>query len=432
MERGPVIEALRRAARAVGVAPDAEALRAIQAAQDALDAAKVSHLAGLEESRGFEVDGASSVKTWVCNELRVSARDASALTRAASTLNQLPEVAAAAESGEIRVEHVNVFSYGLRHIGADVVMQSQQWLLDVARTCEPAELRRVMRALREATYPDELDDAWAKGMDKADLQINAVPEGFHVNGFLPIHVGAKFRTVLDSLSAPRDAGDQRTGPERRVDAIDDLCTQILDAGLPSDKGVRPHVSVLADADTVHEAATHQRGTTSESAVPAHLVGFGPIGPELLAMIGCTADVTPILTHQMPDFTQGSVLNVGRAHRLATLKQRRAVHARQDGRCAAPGCTNTHLEIHHVIWWSNGGPTDLDNLIGLCSRCHHLVHRELLLIKTNGIGGFTFADRDNRAIQSSFRHRRAAYQEAKRIHQMSRAVQRRRLERVRSA
>ena len=26
-----------------------------------------------------------------------------------------------------------------------------------------------------------------------------------------------------------------------------------------------------------------------------------------------------------------------------------------------------------IWWSNGGPTDLDNLIGLCRKCHTLIH-----------------------------------------------------------
>ncbi|MGB9012304.1 MAG: DUF222 domain-containing protein, partial [Aeromicrobium sp.] len=370
MIRGQVVEALREAARLVGMGPDTDALRAIQTAQDALDAAKAAHLAGLEQSRGFEADGASSVTSLVRSRLLVSAPEAHALTRAGSTLVQLPRVAEAAQVGAIRLEHVNVFSYGLRHIGTRVVTDAQDWLLQVAQTCEPAELRRVMRALRAATYPGELDDAWAKGMDKADLQVNAVPEGFHVTGFLPIQVGSRFRTVLDSLSAPVDADDQRTGPERRVDAIDQLCQQILDAGLPSDKGVRPHVSVTADAETVHAAATHTRGTTSDPMVSADLAGFGPIGPELLSMIGCTADVTPILTHQMPNFSQSRVLNVGRTHRLATLKQRRAVLARQEGRCAAPGCRNTHPEIHHVVWWSRGGPTDLDNLVGLCSRCHH--------------------------------------------------------------
>lgn len=155
------------------------------------------------------------------------------------------------------------------------------------------------------------------------------------------------------------------------------------------------------------------------------------------MIGCTADFTPILTREMPDFSQNRfsqnrVLNVGRTHRLATVKQRRAVIARQGGECAAPGCHNMHLEIHHVIWWSHGGPTDLDLLMGLCSRCHHLVHRELLIIKADGIGGFTFTNHDNRAIQSGFRHRRAAYQEARRIHQASRSINRRRADRKFSA
>jgi hypothetical protein len=31
------------------------------------------------------------------------------------------------------------------------------------------------------------------------------------------------------------------------------------------------------------------------------------------------------------------------------------------------------EIHHIHWFEHGGPTDLDNLVPLCSRHHHLVH-----------------------------------------------------------
>ncbi len=431
MNRTPIVEALRQAACAVGVAPDADALRAIQTAQDALDGAKVAHLAGLAQSRGFEAEGASSVTSWVRLQLRISTRDASALARSAATLTRLPQVAEAAMAGQIRAAHVNVFGYGLKHVGEQHVVQMMEPLLKVARSCEPGELFRVMRALREAIYPDELDDAWAQGMEKADLQVNAVPQGFHVNGFLPIHVGAKFRTVLDSLSAPVDADDKRTGPERRVDAIDDLCTQILDAGLPSDKGVRPHLSVSADAEAVHAAATQTRGTTSEPVVPADLAGFGPIGPDLLAMIGCTADVTPILTRTMPDFSQDMVLNVGRTHRLATLKQRRAVLARQDGRCAAPGCRNTHLEIHHVVWWSHGGPTDLANLVGLCSRCHHLVHRDQLTIRADGRGDFIFTDSRSHQLASDLRHRRSVHREAVRIHHADLAVRRRRAERTAS-
>jgi 5-methylcytosine-specific restriction endonuclease McrA len=432
MDHGAVVETLREAARLVGRGLDTDALRAIQSAQDALDAAKAVHLAALSQSRGYEAEGASSATGWARLQLRLSARDAAALSRSAATLARLPQVAEAAMNGQIRAAHVNVFGYGLRHVGEQHLVPMMEPLLRVATTCEPGELFRVVKALREAVYPDELDDAWAKGMDKADIQVNPVPEGYHVNGFLPVHGGAKFRAVLDSLSAPVDADDTRSGAERRVDAIDQLCDQILDAGLPSDNGVRPHLGVRADAETVHAAATRQRGTTSEPMAPADLDTFGPIGPALLAMIGCTADVTPILTQQMPDFSVDRVLNVGRTHRLATGRQRLAVLDRQDGRCAAPGCRNTHLQVHHVIWWSHGGPTDLDNLVGLCSRCHHLVHRELLIIRALGDGRFDFTDRDDRAIIAEQRRRRDVHREALRIHHLDIAIRRRRAQRVRSA
>src|SRR5215207_4783955 len=180
MDSGQAITVMRTAAQALKTGDPRDSLRAIQAAQDALDAAKAECLAELEESRVFELDGASTLSTWVRNELRLSAKDTSALVRGSATLSQLPQVAEAARSGVIRAEHVAVFSYGLKHVGADTMTQSQPWLLDVARSCEPNELHRVVRALREAIYPDELDQAWVDGMDKQDIQVNPVPGGWHV------------------------------------------------------------------------------------------------------------------------------------------------------------------------------------------------------------------------------------------------------------
>ena len=85
-------------------------------------------------------------------------------------------------------------------------------------------------------------------MDRQDIQVNPVPDGWHVNGFLNTATGAKFRQVLDTLGAPRDADDQRPGAERRVDAFDRMLTTVLEAGLPSDKGIRPQLSVIVDTN----------------------------------------------------------------------------------------------------------------------------------------------------------------------------------------
>ena len=122
------------------------------------------------------------LSTWVRNELRLSARETATLVNAAATCVHLPAVAEAAAAGQIRAAHVATFTYGLKHIGHKIVTDSESWLLEVAKTCEPNELFRVIRALRDAIYPEELDREldrdWATGMDTQDLQVNAVPAGF--------------------------------------------------------------------------------------------------------------------------------------------------------------------------------------------------------------------------------------------------------------
>lgn len=421
MESGLTIEAMRTAAHALESGSDRDAVKAIQAAQDALDAAKAERLAALEVSKDYELDGASTLSTWVRNELRLSAKEAAALVSASATLVHLPDVAEAAMSGKIRSAHVATFTYALKHIGHSITIESEPWLLDVAASCEPNELFKVVRALREAIYPDELDKKWAEGMDRQDIQVNAVPAGWHVTGFLSTTLGAKFKAILSSISAPRDKDDERTGSERRIDGLDGLLTRILESGLPSDKGIRPHLSVIVEADTL-EGLTNPTSAGS----PAQLTGFGSIGPKLLGLLGCNADIAAILKRG-----NTNVLDVGRTHRLATLKQRRAVTARQNGECAAPGCHNPILEMHHPIWWSQGGATNLDNLVGLCPRCHQLVHRRLLTITSLGNGRFGFATGDNRPLQAAHRTRRDACREDWRIRKTAARVSARRSESLRT-
>lgn len=71
--------------------------------------------------------------------------------------------------------------------------------------------------------------------------------------------------------------------------------------------------------------------------------------------------------------RGMIINAGRSTRLATDGQIRSLLAMWAGQCAMPGCTHTRfMEFHHMEEWANGGLTDMDNLIPLCSACHSLV------------------------------------------------------------
>lgn len=61
-------------------------------------------------------------------------------------------------------------------------------------------------------------------------------------------------------------------------------------------------------------------------------------------------------------------------RTANRRQRRALAAMY-ATCAHPDCRVpfSQCRIHHIVWWSKGGPTTLDNMLPLCSQHHHLVH-----------------------------------------------------------
>ncbi|WP_229051201.1 HNH endonuclease signature motif containing protein [Aeromicrobium sp. Leaf350] len=392
MEIEGAVRVLREAAMALRTAgehgPSTDTARALMTARNALDAALADTLASIRVAAGHEAEGASSITGWARRELRISAGETWRLIAASETMDALPEVREAAQHGQVTTEHVAAFTYARRHVGEAQTAQSTRWLLDVALTCEPKELRDVARELRAAIHPDELEEAWIKGMAKRDITVNPVPDGWHVNGFLDIATGAKLKAILESLSVPREANDQRTAAERRIDGLCRLLDSVLENGLPSDKGVRPQMSVLVDAETLSAATTHHPGDPAPAPTvatpPAELIGFGPISGGLLSQISCNADFTALLIDRnKPPSDTGHVLDVGRTKRLATRKQRLAVLARQRHRCANPGCTNTHLEMHHATWWSRGGTTNVKELIGYCVGCHHLVHAGLLTVERVG-------------------------------------------------
>jgi hypothetical protein len=227
-------------------------------------------------------------------------------------------------------------------------------------------------------------------MDKADIRCLPVGDGYHVTGFVPIDVGAKLRTFLDSVSVPRDGDDLRTCAERRVDGLDDLLTTALDTGLPANGGVRPHLSVIVDAETLKDAVnggTSHHEELDLDAEPAILEGFGPIGPALLAYIAWGGELTPILVAGFK--ANRMVLDAGRTQRLATTQQRRIIRWRQKGRCANRGCHHPIGEIHHIVDWLYGGKTDLANLAGLCRKCHALITCGRLQMTGTYDTGYTF-------------------------------------------
>lgn len=92
-------------------------------------------------------------------------------------------------------------------------------------------------------------------------------------------------------------------------------------------------------------------------------------PESIARLSCDAIVRRVTLDR-----RGVPINVGRKYRTATDAQwaaLKAVHAS----CGWMECDTpiNWCQAHHILEWEHSGHTDLDNLIPLCVRHHHLVH-----------------------------------------------------------
>ena len=85
------------------------------------------------------------------------------------------------------------------------------------------------------------------------------------------------------------------------------------------------------------------------------------------MMACDSAVSRVITAGA-----SQPLDVGRATRVVTPAQREALAVR-DGGCVGCRAPVAWTEAHHVIHWIDHGPTDLDNLILVCWRCHRNIH-----------------------------------------------------------
>jgi hypothetical protein len=141
-------------------------------------------------------------------------------------------------------------------------------------------------------------------------------------------------------------------------------------------GERYQVIVHVDHDALPEEGTGLR---------SHLEGGPRVSAETSRRLSC--DCSVVRVHQGVD---GEILNIGRKSRQIPPAIRRALHLRDQG-CRFPGCTqHRYVDGHHVIHWSDGGETSLDNLVLLCRHHHRLVHEGSFSVTREG-KAFRFRD-----------------------------------------
>jgi hypothetical protein len=370
------------------------------------------------DGQGVAADaGATSTLAWLRDRYRISGSAASQLVKLARALDTEADspTAAALAAGEVNVEQAKVITDAVAPLPVEHRRAGEEHLLGEAASFGPRELGRLGQRIFEVIAPEEADKQALAEVERAErrawhdrgLWLTDIPGTSHVRvtGVLTLEDAATFRAATDPLCAPRtrrrtgndtDPADTRSPGERRVDAVMEICRLACARGqLPDNGGDRPQVIVTIDYDSLRRQVG--AGTFDDG---SHL------SPAAARRLACDAGIVPAVLG-----TASQVLDVGRQARLVTGPLRRALVLRDRG-CAFPGCDRPPrwTEAHHVLHWSDGGPTELSNLVLLCGYHHRLIHHSDWQVRINPKDGLpeflppSYIDADRKARRNDY-HRR---------------------------
>ncbi len=296
--------------------------------------------------------GIRSPEHWVAWQCGVSARRARRLVVMARRLGELPETGAAFDSGALSEDQAEVIC---RHAPAT----HDGSIATLARSASVGQLQHVLRR-----YCFEDEDAAATGSEPPEERTTAPgPEparrvGFgygpggrwHLSADLEADEGALVDAALTEARRQLEAFGQ---PHTWADAL----VAVADGYLGAPGASRAH----------HERYLTLLHLEVGEPGPMARPHLGPPLPSALRRFAtCDGRV------RIVERCQGVALSVGRSQRLVPERTRLLVEDR-DGGCRVPACGATRwLQIHHVVHWEDGGPTDTDNLVALCHR-HHRAH-----------------------------------------------------------
>jgi len=323
----------------------------------------------------------------------MSGRDAAGVVKTADVLAVAPEVAESLATGAITTGHVDAIVAGLG-AGECLAAVVDPAVLAAAVSEGVDGFKAGMRGW-QARYNDDVDGsrlaarqhvrrrlAWSTTSDgMVRLSGELTPEvGAVITGAIRAESEALWRHEDDRAPDPGDPATGRSVAQRNADALEHICTR-ANSGTTSGRAV-VDLQVVVDYDVLASQFHASTGAVDGSVAGPVNGGAGlpstgrcessdgvVLAPATARRVACDAGVIPVVMG-----STSQVLNVGRRTRTVSTTQRNALIVR-DGGCVFPGCDRppSWCDAHHVIHWLNHGPSDLWNLVLLCSAHHHVVH-----------------------------------------------------------
>ena len=324
------------------------------------------------EKGGHTADGASSTADWLSIRFRVPPPLAREWVRVALALDELPHLQTAYQDAALTWDQVRVLT---RFVTPET---DGEWT-DKARGMNLAQIESWARHLVRLSNEDA-----ARAHSGRSLRFIREHAAMRIAGRFPLAEAKVVEKALERIME-RQRGDDRPGvvasfEARQADALVEMSSMQLAADGDGDRATIV-VHVTPDDLRAHD------GT-------AWLDGHLPIPPNVTRRLTCDGSIESVLEN-----AAGDPFGIGHRSRAVPGWLVRQVRLRDEG-CRFPGCSHTRwLHAHHKRHWSDGGRTDLDNLVTLCGHHHRVVHDAGWKLRGDPNGVLEFVKPDGSVFRS---------------------------------
>ena len=284
-----------------------------------------------------------------------------------------PEMASVLAAGDTTAAHVDALGRGLKIAGSEreAFMAYLPELVEASTTMSASEFSHLVTETAKSVVTDDGLSTFERQKRETFFKMRNEADGcLSVSGkFDPISASILKSKIGRVVEAMFHSGDREVpvdvmpwiepNDHRQAQALIALVNGASESA--SEVPTRAEIVVHVDLETLQHGL--HAGGTCRTALGADL----PV--ETVRRLACEAEILPVVLDG-----RSVPIDVGRSKRLATVHQRRALEAIHPT-CAIPDCEVIfdHCNVHHIDYWENGGATDLNNMIPLCSRHHHAAH-----------------------------------------------------------
>lgn len=354
------------------VPADGVAITQAIALRDRFEARIAAAVGAFDAARLWDLDAATSMTAWLRANAKMTSRAAKRLTSVAARLHRLPVCSAAYAGGLLTSGQVEVIVACLDDTLAELFAGYEAELVPYLAPLTPAGISRAMASWKSRVQPDGPEP---KEPERSLHLSQTLDNRWVLDGSFDAEGGSVIAAAL-RLASTDGTDVARTPSGRRADAMVDICRFFLDNQRTRSGGRhRPHLNVVAELDAVEE----ERG--------GRVVGGPALDGSTVSRLLCDCSLHRVITAG-----RSAILDYGTATRTIPAPLWSALVIR-DEHCRFPGCDrpSNWCEGHHVVWVTHHGPTELANLVLLCSRHHHRLHQPGWHAKLRPDGGFEVTD-----------------------------------------